>query len=247
MKKKLFFLLLLNTSVIMAQTNLLTQSGLDHDTIMANGKTIELWFISHGSLMFRFDDFVVHVDPVAEMGDYSVMPKANLILITHQHSDHLDMDAINLIAGKDTKIFCNTLSAGKLPDATIMQNGATLKAGPLTIEAVPAYNILHERAPGKPFHPKGEGNGYVITFENRRIYIGGDTENIPEMTELKNIDVAFLPMNLPYTMTPEMVAEAASVIKPAILYPYHYGDTDAKLLIPLVNAKVTEVRIRALK
>lgn len=247
MKTKLLFLLLLNTSVVMAQTNLLTQSGKEHDTIMANGKTIELWFISHGSLMLRFDDFVVHIDPVAEMGDYSAMPKANLILITHQHSDHLDMDAINLIMTKDTKILCNTLSAGKLPEATIMQNGDTLKAGPLTIDAVPAYNILHERAPGKPFHPKGEGNGYVITFENKRIYIGGDTENVPEMSALKNIDVAFLPMNLPYTMTPELVAEAASVIKPVILYPYHYGDTDAKLLIPLIDSRFTEVRIRKLK
>jgi L-ascorbate metabolism protein UlaG (beta-lactamase superfamily) len=120
--------------------------------------------------------------------------------------------------------------------------------GGLKIEAVPAYNIVHKRDSGQPFHPKGIGNGYIITFGDKRVYIAADTENIQEMKELKGIDIAFLPMNLPYTMTPEMVADAAKAFKPKILYPYHYGETDtSKLLNLLKDSKEIEVRIRKMK
>jgi len=231
----------------MAQEKVSADSYPDHDIITANGRNIELWFIGHGSLMLKFEDYVVHIDPVTEEGNYGLMPKADLILITHQHYDHLSVEAIKLIKKKDTKVICNPLSLEKVPAATAMKNGTLEKAGPLTIEAVAAYNIEHQVAPGKPFHPKGEGNGYIITFEDKRIYIAGDTENIPEMAGLKNINVAFLPMNLPYTMSPEMAADAVSMINPEIVYPYHYGSTDARLLIPLVEGKKTEVRIRELR
>ena len=118
----------------------------------------------------------------------------------------------------------------------------------IKIEAVPAYNIVHERSPGKPFHPQGVGNGYVLTIADKRIYVAGDTENIPEMRALKNIDITFLPMNLPYTMTPEMVADAAQAFRPRILYPYHYGSTDPRELVKLLeDEKDIEVRIRALQ
>ena len=129
-----------------------------------------------------------------------------------------------------------------------MKNGDVDTVLGIRIEAVPAYNIVHKRDNGEPFHPKGVGNGYVLTFGDKRIYIAGDTENIPEMKTLKNIDVAFLPMILPYTMTPEMVADAARVFKPKILYPYHYGDTDPQKLVQLLkNDKEIEVRIRELR
>ncbi|HPY51295.1 MAG TPA: MBL fold metallo-hydrolase, partial [Sedimentisphaerales bacterium] len=118
----------------------------------------------------------------------------------------------------------------------------------LKIEAVPAYNIVHKRPDGDPFHPKGNGNGYVVTFGKQRVYIAGDTENIPEMKDLKQIDIAFLPMNLPYTMTPEMVADAARVFAPKILYPYHYGQTDPNELVKLLaDDKNIEVRIRKMR
>ena len=118
----------------------------------------------------------------------------------------------------------------------------------LKIEAVPAYNMVHKRANGEPFHPQGIGNGYIITFDDKRVYIAGDTENIPEMAELGKIDIAFLPMNLPYTMTPEMVADAAKMIKPQILYPYHYGNTNtSKLMELLKDDKDIEVRIRKME
>ena len=121
-------------------------------------------------------------------------------------------------------------------------------ADDLAIQAVPAYNVLHKRSNGQPYHPKGQGNGYILTLADTRMYIAGDTENIPEMMKLKDINIALLPMNLPYTMTPEMVAEAAKSFRPKILYPYHYGDTDMnKLVQRLKDEKDIEVRIRSMQ
>ena len=129
-----------------------------------------------------------------------------------------------------------------------MKNGDTKTVGGLKIEAVPAYNIVHKRDTGQPFHPKDVGNGYIITFGDKKVYVAGDTENIPEMKAIKNIDVAFLPMNLPYTMTPEMVADAAKTIKPKVLYPYHFGETDTSKIIALLkDTPEIEIRIRNMK
>ncbi|HTO94225.1 MAG TPA: MBL fold metallo-hydrolase, partial [Bacteroidota bacterium] len=112
---------------------------------------------------------------------------------------------------------------------------------------VPAYNLVHKRPDGQPFHPKGEGNGYIVTIGHTRIYFAGDTENTPEMEALKNIDIAFLPMNLPYTMTPEMVAAAAKAFRPKILYPYHYSQTDPQKLLELMkDVPGVEVRVRTM-
>jgi L-ascorbate metabolism protein UlaG (beta-lactamase superfamily) len=128
-----------------------------------------------------------------------------------------------------------------------MANGETRTVLGLSIEAVPAYNIVNKRPDGAAFHPKGSGNGYIVTFGDKRVYIAGDTENAPEMKALKNVDVAFLPMNLPYTMTPEMVADAARAFRPKILYPYHFGETDTSKLVKLLQGeKEIEVRIRKL-
>jgi L-ascorbate metabolism protein UlaG (beta-lactamase superfamily) len=129
-----------------------------------------------------------------------------------------------------------------------MTNGDIKTVLEIKVEAVPAYNLVHKRDDGGVFHPKGEGNGYVLTFGDKRIYVAGDTENTPEMKALKQIDCAFLPMNLPYTMTAEMVADAAKMFRPKILYPYHYGDTPlAKLQILLNDSPDIEVRIRKIK
>jgi L-ascorbate metabolism protein UlaG (beta-lactamase superfamily) len=131
--------------------------------------------------------------------------------------------------------------------AIAVKAGDTRQTGNIAIEAVPAYNIVNERAPGQPFHPKGTGVGYILNFGGKRIYVAGDTENTPEMKALKNIDIAFLPMNLPYTMTPLMVADAARAFSPKILYPYHYGDTNTEELVKLLNDSGIDVRIRNLR
>jgi L-ascorbate metabolism protein UlaG (beta-lactamase superfamily) len=218
------------------------------DTIPTSAGELKITFIGHGTLMLNFNNLTIHVDPVGSYDDYSTLPKADLILVTHEHGDHLDAQAIETISTEKTRIILNEKGFAKLNKGQVMKNGDMKTIAEIKIEAVPAYNIKHERRPGMPFHPKGDGNGYVLTFGDKKVYIAGDTENIPEMARLKDIHCAFLPMNLPYTMTPEMVADAAKTIKPKILYPYHFGDTDTNELVKLLkNEKQIEVRIRNMK
>jgi len=218
------------------------------DTVKTSLGDLKLTFIGHGTLMFALGDTVIHVDPVSAEADYSKLPKADLVLITHDHFDHLDPKAVAAIRKPDTTILYTPACAAKLPGGIAMKNGDARDVGRLKVEAVPAYNIAHKRPTGQPFHPRGQGNGYIITFGDTRVYVAGDTENIPEMKALKDIAVAFLPMNLPYTMTPEMVADAAKTFRPRILYPYHYGDTDtAQLTRLLAGEDDIEVRIRRLQ
>jgi L-ascorbate metabolism protein UlaG (beta-lactamase superfamily) len=217
----------------------------EEDTIPTSNGDLVLTFLGHASLMMGFGGKVIHVDPYGEVADYTRLPKADLVLLTHDHYDHLDPKALQAILKSGTIIVASKSCAGKVKDAVIMSNGDSRTVLDLAIEAVPAYNIVNKRPDGNPFHPKGAGNGYIVSFGDKRVYIAGDTENTPEMKALKNIDVAFLPMNLPYTMTPEMVADAAKAFKPRILYPYHFGETDTSKLVRLLHAeKGIEVRVR---
>ncbi len=223
------------------------QSKFEKDLIMTSKGGLEITFLGHGSLMMAFGGKTIHIDPYGEDADYSSLPKADLVFITHEHYDHLDPPALKAIMKPETTVVATKGCAGELPKAIIMANGETGTILGLSVEAVPAYNIVHKRPDGNPFHPKGSGNGYIIGFGDKRIYIAADTENTPEMKALKGIDVAFLPMNLPYTMTPEMVADAARAFRPKILYPYHYGDTNTARLVGLLKGeKDIEVRIRKL-
>jgi len=217
----------------------------EEDIISTSKGDLKITFIGHGTLMFTFSGIVIHVDPWSRVADYSKLPKADLILVTHEHGDHLDTKAIDIIRQEKTDIVLTEKCKEKVEGGITMKNGDAKTVQGFKIEAVPAYNILHKRGSGAPFHSKGVGNGYVIAFADKRVYVGGDTENTPEMKALKNIDIAFLPMNLPYTMTPEMVADAAKAFKPKILYPYHYGNTDTSKIVDLLkSAKEIEVRIR---
>jgi L-ascorbate metabolism protein UlaG (beta-lactamase superfamily) len=221
------------------------------DVIKTSDGDLEMFFIGHGTLMFKINQKVIHIDPVMMFADYATMPDADLVLVTHEHGDHLDVTAINNIMKENTRVVMPEKSAGQVEDmdAMVMKNGDVKTVDGIRIRAIPAYNMVNKRPNGSPFHPKGEGNGYILTFGQTNVLIGGDTENIPEYNDLDmKIDVAFLPMNLPYTMTPEMVAEAAKVIKPGILYPYHYGETDPQRLVELLkNEPGIEVRVRDLK
>lgn len=215
------------------------------DVIKTDRGDLEIWFVGHASLIFSYNSHIIHVDPFTNVGDYSTLPKADLILITHEHRDHLDQKAIDLIKKDDTRFVSNTTAWEVLKVGEVMKNNETITILGLTIESVPAYNIVHKREDGNAYHPKGIGNGYIINFDNIRVYVAGDTENIPEMASIKNIDVAFLPMNLPFTMTPEMTADAAKLFMPKILYPYHYGKTDTNLLVDLLkDTKGIDVIIR---
>ncbi|HEB31350.1 MAG TPA: MBL fold metallo-hydrolase [Spirochaetes bacterium] len=214
------------------------------DTIKTSSGDLDITFIGHGTLMFSFGGKVIHIDPVKRAADYNKLTKADLILVTHDHPDHLDPQTIRKLSDDGTRLVLTRKAAEKVKGGIIMNNGETIFVEGLEIEAVPAYNIVHMRSKGKPFHPRGVGNGYVITFGDKKVYVAGDTENTPEMKKLKDIDIAFLPMNLPYTMTPEMVADAAKAFKPGILYPYHYGKTDTSKILKLLEGTGIEVRIR---
>jgi L-ascorbate metabolism protein UlaG (beta-lactamase superfamily) len=224
------------------------QEKFEMDTIKTSAGDLKITFIGHGTLIFAFGGKIIHVDPFSEMADYNKLPKADIILLTHEHRDHLDLKALNSVRTEKTIIVVTKTCAKQVEGGIVMDNGDVKTVEGLKVEAVPAYNIIHKRDTGQPFHPKGIGNGYIITFGDKRVYVAGDTENIPEMKELKGINIAFLPMNLPYTMTPDMVADAAKAFKPKILYPYHLGETDtSKLLDLLKTTKEIEVRIRKMK
>lgn len=224
------------------------KANFETDIIKTSAGDLKITFIGHGTLMFTFDNKVIHVDPVTREADYTKMPRADLILITHEHRDHLDLEAIKILRTEKTRLVLTEACAKRVEGGIIMRNGDAKTVDGLKIKAVPAYNLVHMRSKGVPFHIKGIGNGYVITFGNKKVYVAGDTENVPEMKNLKDIDIAFLPMNLPYTMTPEMVADAAIAFKPKILYPYHFGNTDTSRIVDLLkNHKEIEVRIRDMK
>ena len=219
----------------------------EKDVFKTTGGDLTISFIAHGTLMMEFNGKVIHVDPVGNYTDYSKLPKADIILITHEHGDHLDAGAIEKVKKESTEVILTKICSEKYPGGKVMNNGDSKTFAEIKIEAVPAYNIKNVRGDGNPFHPKGVGNGYVIQFGDKKVYVAGDTENEPEMVNLKNIDIAFLPMNLPYTMTPEMVFEAVKLFHPKILYPYHFGNTNTdELSILMKNQKTTEVRIRKL-
>jgi len=217
----------------------------EEDIIKTETGDLKITFLGHASLAFAYQGKVLYVDPVGNPSgtpvDYSKLPKADIILVTHEHFDHLDPKAISVLRKEQTKIILTKACAEKVSGGTVMKNGDVLTVQGIKIEAVPAYNIVQK------FHPKGVGNGYIFNFDKTRVYVAGDTENTPEMKQLKNIDIAFLPMNLPYTMTPEMVADAAKAFGPKILYPYHYGQTDANKLIDLLKDSKTQVRVRKMK
>ena len=215
------------------------------DVIPTSAGELSITFLGHGSLLMNFQGKIIYVDVYGEVADYSILPKADLVFLTHEHYDHLDPKAIASIRTDKTVMVYTESCEQMVKGGIIMHNGDRQTVAGIPVEAVAAYNIIHKRPSGDPFHPKRSGNGYILTFGKTRLYVAGDTENTPEMKALKDIDIAFLPMNLPYTMTPEMVADAAKAFRPGILYPYHFGDTDVLKLEGLLKGeKGIEVRIR---
>ncbi len=221
------------------------QGKFETDNLPTSAGDLSITFLGHGSLLLIFQGKNIYVDVFGEVADYSKLPKADIIFLTHEHFDHLDPKALPSIRTEKTVLVYTEACAQLVKGGIVMHNGDSQAVAGIPVEAVPAYNLVHKRPSGDPFHPKGIGNGYILNFGDTRLYVAGDTENIPEMKALKEIAIAFLPMNLPYTMTPEMVADAAKSFRPRILYPYHFGDTDTNKLVDLLKAeKGIEVRIR---
>ena len=210
-----------------------------------SGKDVKFTCIKHATIMIEYDGRYFYIDPVTGLKpetDYSVMPKANYVIITHEHPDHFDRMALTQLVGSSTIVYTNPACSSYYRNSLAMKNGDSLSITPdVQLVAVPAYNTTpgHEQ-----FHPKGRDNGYILILDGLRIYIAGDTEDIPEMANIHNIDIAFMPCNQPYTMTIEQLENAAKTVKPKVLFPYHYNDTAVRQAIILLSGTGIEVKIR---
>ena len=222
----------------------------------SEGTSIKMYCIKHGSVRMQIEQIEekwIYVDPVTNAvqpaTDFTTLPKADYIFVTHEHFDHLDSVAIRQLTKEGTTLITNPRSSEILGGkGSVMKNGDVMIlmpgkgfSGSWRVDAVPAYNTSSDK---QQFHPKGRDNGYVLTIDEFRIYIAGDTEDIEEMKDIKDIDVAFLPCNLPYTMSPEQLAKAAKMINPKVLFPYHYGQTDIQQVVKLLEGSGIDVRIR---
>ena len=233
--------------LVVSGTTVAAQPSLAGDSIATKSGNLVIHPINHATLALGWNDLTIYVDPVGGAAAFADLPQPDLILLTDIHGDHLSADTLKAVAGKKTTLVAppavaEQLSADLRQRTTVLTNGQTQSLLGLKTEAIPAYNLTAERL---KFHAKGRGNGYVLTFADKRVYLSGDTEDIPEMRALKNIDVAFLCMNLPYTMTIEQAASAVREFCPKIVYPYHYRGSDLKRFRKLVGDDLgTEVRLR---
>ena len=211
-----------------------------------SGKKVTFTCIKHASIEINYNGTEIQIDPVGfgvqPTTDYNQFPKANIILITHEHKDHFDREAIACVRTPATSIYSNTAVYNMFRNSIPLKNGDSIVYAPdIKIEAVPAYNYTEGRT---QFHPQGRDNGYILTLDGLRIYIAGDTEDIPEMEAIKDIDIAFLPCNQPYTMTVDQLVKAAKTIKPKVLFPYHYSQTPISQTVMKLAGSGIEVRIR---
>ena len=213
------------------------------DTIPASGGNITITPINHATLQITHGAHVIDVDPVAQ-GNDATLAAPDIVLITDVHGDHLDPATVAKLKKAGTKVVAPAAAAAKLDGAIVVANGETKTVDGVGIEAVPMYNLARGPAAGQLYHDKGRGNGYIVTLGGKRIYIAGDTECIPEMKALRNIDVAFVPMNLPYTMPPSEAAECVKAFKPKIVYPYHYRGSNLDEFAGALKDSGVEVRVR---
>lgn len=215
------------------------------DTYETDGGEISIHPVSHASFVMTTPGPVIYNDPVGGAAAYEAYPAPDLILITHEHSDHYDTETLTALAKEQTRLITNPAVFGMLPEglkakAEAIGNGESTKAGAIGIDAIPAYNTTPERL---KYHPKGRDNGYILTIDGSRVYIAGDTEDIPEMRALEDIDIAFVPMNLPFTMDTSQAASAVAEFKPAYVYPYHYNGSDPEEFAAKVAASGVETQV----
>ena len=227
----------LSTAFIQAQMPAAT------DSVAANGGNIQVTALGHASVQLEQGGKVIVVDPVAMMADLSKVKPADLVLVTDIHGDHLDPASLAKVRKPGVPIVIPAAAKDKVPDWTVIANGETKTVAGVSIQTVPMYNIQRGPQPGQLFHDKGRGNGYVLTLGGKRVYLAGDTECVPEIKALKNIDVAFMPMNLPYTMPPSEAAECVKAFQPKIVYPYHFMGQKPEEFAAALKGTSIEVRM----
>lgn len=201
--------------------------------------TLQIIPIQHASLILKAGGKVMYVDPA--QGSYDGLPQADYILITDIHGDHMVPSIVDKLRKPGVTILAPTAVAAQVTGCTVISNGESKTIGPFKVEAIPMYNLTADRL---QYHPKGRGNGYVVSYGGKRFYFSGDTEGTPEMKALRNIDVAFVCMNLPYTMTPQEAAEAVRAFHPAVVYPYHYRGQDVTVFAKALAGTGIDVRLR---
>lgn len=233
---------------------MITSTRICSDTIQASGGDIRITPIYHAAVLLEFGGKVIYVDPATRMRgnsglkmNFSNLPKADLILITDIHDDHMEREGIDQIKKPSTIVVAPRAVAITITEAQQIKNGETKTIAGFNIEAGPMYNLVRGPRPSELFHDKGRGNSYVLTLGGKRLYFSGDGECIPEMKTLKNIDIAFMAMNGRQTMTPAECAECVRAYRPKILYPYHFGDSGLEELADLVRSGAPEVEVRARK
>jgi L-ascorbate metabolism protein UlaG (beta-lactamase superfamily) len=218
------------------------QSNRPSQTFETSADPVKVTPLYHASMLIEAAGKNIYIDP-AKPANFSGLPKADLILITDIHGDHMDPEAIAAIRKSGTQIFAPSAVVATVTTAAAISNGETKSWAGWSIEAIPMYNLKRGPEPGKLYHDKGRGNGYVLTYGGKRFYISGDTEGIPEMRALKNIDVAFVCMNLPYTMPPDEAADAVKAFHPKIVIPYHFHGSDLKVFEDALKGTGIEVRL----
>lgn len=220
----------------------LALSAAEVQTFKTSKGDVKITPIYHAAMLIEAGGKNIYVDP-AKPAVITGMPKADLILITDIHQDHMDANEINELSKDGTEIMAPPAVVKTITAAKPISNGETKEWGAWKIEAIPMYNMKRGPEPGKFYHDKGRGNGYILTYGGKRFYISGDTEATPEMEALKNIDVAFVCMNLPYTMTPEEAAGAVKAFHPKVVIPYHYGQSDLSVFKKDLEGTGIDVRI----
>lgn len=220
----------------------LAQAG-SNNRIPATGGDIVVTPISHASAQIEHAGKVIHVDPYAGMGgNYRKTKQADLVLVTDIHPDHLDPGTITKVRKAGAPVVIPAAAKSKVADGTVIANGETKTVAGFSVEAIPMYNLVRGPKPGALFHDKGRGNGYIVTIGGKRIYFAGDTECVPEIKALKNIDAAFIPMNLPYTMPPSEAAACVKAFQPKMVFPYHYRGQNVQEFVNALKGEKIEVR-----
>lgn len=212
------------------------------ETFSSSAGSVQITPIQHASVLIQAGGKVLYIDPA--QGSYDGLPQADYILITDIHGDHLVPGIIDKLKKSGTVIVAPKAVAAQVSSAKVLSNGEKTTVGPFGVEAVAMYNLKRGPSAGQLYHDKGRGNGYILSYGGKRFYFSGDTEVTPEMKALKNIDVAFVCMNLPYTMTPQEAAEGVRAFHPAIVYPYHYMGSDLNAFAKALEGSGIDVRLR---
>ncbi len=227
---------------LLLPVSLFSQTARPSQTFDTSAGPVKITPIYHASLVIEAAGKTIYLDPAAP-GNFAGLPPADLILITDIHPDHMDTKTIPTVSKSTTEIMAPPAVVQTVTAAKPISNGETKTWNGWTIEAIPMHNLKRGPAPGKLYHDKGRGNGYLLTYGGKRFYFSGDTEGIPEMRALKNIDVAFVCMNLPYTMPPDEAADAVKAFHPKIVIPYHFKGSDMTVFTKALEGTGIEVRM----